>query len=268
MPTVGSTLTTTAAFLLAYLRLNLLAGMEYRASFIAQVVGMFLNDGLWLAFWWLYFTRFPVVEGWRREDVMVLWAVLALSYGLAVGVFGNSRRLAGLIAQGQLDYYLVLPKNALLHALVSRMDYTAIGDALFGLAVFLALGPVRPGTAALFLVAALAGAAILAGFFVTVSSLAFFLGNAEGLAGQVHNAMIHFSTYPTSIFQGVVKIVLFTLIPAGFISSVPVYLIREFHPWFLAALVSVGAAAVALGWGAFQLGLRRYESGNLTMMRS
>ena len=38
--------------------------MEYRASFISQVVGMLINDGIYFVFWLLFFDRFKVVRGW------------------------------------------------------------------------------------------------------------------------------------------------------------------------------------------------------------
>ena len=33
--------------------------MEYRASFVAQCLGMFLNDAMLIVLWWAYFQRFP-----------------------------------------------------------------------------------------------------------------------------------------------------------------------------------------------------------------
>src|SRR5437588_10057150 len=64
-------------FLAACARLNLAAAMEYRASFIAQCAGMFLNDAMLLVFWWMYFQRFPKLGGWQMGDVILLWAVVA-----------------------------------------------------------------------------------------------------------------------------------------------------------------------------------------------
>ena len=55
---------------------------------------------------------------------------------------------------------------------------------------------------------------------------------------------------------------LYTGLPAGFISFLPVELLREFSwPTFLAVL---GATAVyaGLAFAVFAAGLRRYESGN------
>src|SRR5215212_11965788 len=101
----------TARFLAAYIRLNLAAAMEYRAAFIAQAAGMMLNDLVFFIFWGLFFARFPEVGGWSLADIGILWAVAATSIGLSAALFGNCTRLAGIIVQGQLDYYLSLPKN-------------------------------------------------------------------------------------------------------------------------------------------------------------
>src|SRR5437764_13063249 len=98
-------------FILACARLNLAAAMEYRASFLFQCLGMALNDALLLFFWWAYFRQFQSVGGWTLRDIVVLWAVVATSLGISVTVFGNSVRLATVIAQGQLDYFLPLPRN-------------------------------------------------------------------------------------------------------------------------------------------------------------
>ena len=251
----------------AYARLNLQAAMEYRASFISQVFGMFLNDGIWLSFWWLYFTKFPVLGSWEREDVVVLWAVLATSFGVATGLFGNALGLSGIILRGDLDYYLVLPRDVLLHALVSRMSTSAWGDIAFGTLVFLAFGGATPGRLALYVLSVGIVALFFVSFFVLVNSLVFFIGSSQGISEQLQMTLVHFASYPTTVFQGITRVILFTLIPAGFISSVPVHVLRRFHPGFFAALVAATLVLAVTARAVFRWGLRRYESGNLITVR-
>jgi len=254
-------------FLLAYLQANIQMALEYRASFLIQVVSMFINDGMWLAFWWLYFTKFPVLRDWGRTDVVVLWATLAFGYGLATAIAGNLQRISEIVYRGQLDYYLALPKEVLSHMLVSRMGIYSIGDALFGLTVFFTLGHPTAGRLGLFLVGGFFIAVIFVAFGTLVGSLAFFIGNAEQLATQFTGALIHFSTYPTAIFGGVTRFILFTALPAGFINSIPVHIIREFDSRFALLLAFATVVLWAAAILAFQAGLRRYESGNLVVMR-
>src|SRR6266487_6829265 len=61
----------------AYTRLNLNSQLEYRGAFLSQVVAMFLNDSVWVVFWVLFFTRFPVLRGWDVNDVLTVWAIAA-----------------------------------------------------------------------------------------------------------------------------------------------------------------------------------------------
>jgi ABC-2 type transport system permease protein len=255
-------------FLGAYVRANLKIALEYRFAFWGNVLAMFLNDLMWVAFWAVFFTQFPPIRGYDLRDVMTIWAIAALGFGIAVGVFGNCHRYAGLVADGSLDFYLLLPRPVLLHVLVSRMSISAWGDALFGLALYAAV--VRPGPLELaaFLLVALAAGAIIASYFSLANALAFWLGQAEGLAAQVTNALIMFSTYPTTLFSGLVRVLLFTALPAGFIAYVPVRFLREWQLWQLGAMLGAAVGFVLLSWLVFQLGLRRYESGNLVAMRA
>ncbi len=110
-------------------------------------------------------------------------------------------------------------------------------------------------------------AVLFVGFSVFTGSLAFFMGSAESVSTQLRIAMITFSTYPSPIFQGFVKILLFTLLPAMFVSHLPVSALRNMS--MIDALLSFGGALGVLLAGIimFYVGLRRYESGNLMEMR-
>ena len=255
-------------FAATYVKLNLQAALEYRVSFWAQIFAMTLNDAMWVAFWALFFGRFPVVRGYEFRDVVMLWSFGAFSYGLATGIFGGSWRFAGQVTRGELDFFLVLPKPVLLHVLVSRMSVSAWGDAIFGLACYLGLARPAPGELALFLALSLVGATLFVSYAVLVNAAAFWLGNAETFSDQVQGALLTFSLYPGSLFSGAVKVALFTVVPAGLITWVPVGLIRSWDWGVASLLAAAGALLLGLAVTAFYRGLRRYESGNLLAMRS
>lgn len=250
-----------------YMRLNLRAQLEYRGAFVSQVVAMFLNDSVWVSFWVLFFTRFPVLRGWDVRDVITVWSIAAAGFGLANTTFGNGQMLARVIAQGQLDAWMLYPRALLPHVLLGRMSATAWGDTIFGVVVY--VGFVWPDVVhmVLFLLLVCSVAVLFVGFGTLSGSLSFFLGNAVGVSEQWHFAMMTFSTYPAFLFDGGVKVVLFTLIPAVFINYFPVRALRELS-LFHAGVAFVGALGV-LGVGVlvFLVGLRRYESGNLMEMR-
>lgn len=258
----------TLRFIGAYTAANVQAAMEYRISFWMQILTMVANDGLWLFFWYTYFHQFPLVHGWQNTDIVVIWAVAACGFGLSVGVFGNAPKLAILIMNGGLDAYLGMPRYVLLHASISASDPTAWGDILFAVGSFLVLVRPNPLQIALFILLVLMGAFIFTAFTVIFCSLAFFVGNTDGLAQQLRNALITFSTYPMNLFSGVVRLMLFTVIPAGFISFIPLQLLHQFTLPLLGGMIGFTLLIVLLAVTIFERGLRRYESGNLMGMQS
>lgn len=251
----------------AYVVLNFKSEMEYRSAFISQAAGMLINDCIWLALWVFFFNRFPVLGNWNQNDLITMWAVLAAGYGVGHGIAGNTSHLAGIIVKGQLDTWLLYPRAVLPHLLFGKMSVTSWGDVLFGIFAYVLLVHPSLPSFALFLFLVVSIALLFVGFGILSASLCFFLGNAEGLSEQLRFALVTFSSYPPSIFEGASKLVLFTLIPAGFCSYLPVEALRVHS--FQYALLSLGGSIVVLlaGMQIFYAGLRRYESGNLIEMR-
>jgi len=249
-------------------KVNLASAMEYRLSFVLLAGMMFVNNFIWLFFWRLFFERFPVVQGWELSDVMLLWAVSTAGFGWAAMLFGNFSKLAGIIASGQLDVYLSQPKPVLLGVLVSRCSVTAAGDFVFGIVVYLMVGDLSPRGILLFALALLISGLLFIAVLVLAGCSAFWIGNAEGMTQQVFNSFIALTTYPSDIFRGLAKLALFTIIPAGFISYLPIGLFKAHDPGFAAAATGVAIGLTLAAALLFRVGLRRYASGNAIAMRS
>lgn len=250
-----------------YVGFNLKSQLEYRSAFVTQMVAMLVNDSFWLIFWMFFFNRFPVLNGWNQNDVITMWAIVAAGFGLAHGICANCGTLATIIVKGQLDTWLLYPRAVLPHLLLGKISASSWGDVAFGILSYVFLVHPSPESFLLFCVLLISIAILFIGFGVLVGSLGFLLGSAEGLSEQLRFALVTFSTYPPSIFEGNIKLVLFTLIPAGFCSYLPVEALKT-HSYELVLYSFAGSLAV-LGVGvlAFYAGLKRYESGNLMEMR-
>ncbi|SEN30253.1 ABC transporter permease [Lihuaxuella thermophila] len=252
-------------FALACWKLNLAGAMEFRLSFFMTAGMMIINNFVWIFFWQIYFHRFKLVNGWDVSDVMMLWAVVAGGFGLANVFFGNADYIGNIIVTGQLDTYLAQPKPVLLNLLISRMSVSALGDVIFALLVFGCFGKHTWSGMLKFSIALFLSMLIFVFFSVCVQSLAFYVGHSEGFIGQ--ELLVTFATYPTDIFRGMTKVVLFTVLPAGFISYMPIGLLREVEPLFFGAAIGVVMLLVFGGTALFYRGLRRYGSGNMMGMR-
>jgi len=249
-------------FLLALWKANLLAAMEYRASFISQVIGMMLNNAFYFVFWWVFFDRFEQIRGWELKDMFLMFGVVAAAFGAGVFLFGNALLLADVIAGGRLDYYLSLPRPVLIHTLASRSQASGMGDFLYGVLSFLIAGQYSLDSIARFVIGVVFATTVFISFFVLVQSLAFWTGNASMLAQQAQNAIITFAIYPITLFDGTAKFLLFTVVPAAFIGAIPAEFIRAFTWGNLVLLVGAASGFLTLSVFVFHRGLRRYESGS------
>jgi ABC-2 type transport system permease protein len=250
-------------FLKALTGVNLASAMEYRASFISQIVGMLINNGIYFVFWVIFFEQFGTVRGYNTDEIFLLFAIVTLGYGLAFMFAGNTaHRMAYLIAQGRLDYYLVFPRNLLLHVIFSRMIVSTIGDVTFSFIAYLFTGRFHPLEIVLFLVSSLLVAFIFIAYAIITGSLAFYMGNAQYTSQQINNAMLTFSLYPNTLFSGLSRFMLYTLIPAAFVGAVPVEIIKGHDGLLLLALLGVAVVMWAIATAVFYVGLRRYESGS------
>lgn len=256
-------LLTEMRFVGALFQLNLASAMAYRVSFISQIAGMFLNNGIYLVFWIIFFDQFGAIRGYGLDELLLLFAIVATAFGLADMVAGNTRQwLAYLIAQGRLDYYLVLPRPLLPHVAFSRLHISTIGDLTFGLTMLVLAGRWHPVELLLFLLTVIPAAAIWIGFGIITGSLAFYLGNARQISQQAGGVVLTFALYPGTLFTGFTRLILFTLLPAALIGSVPVAIVQGRSLLGLGALWLAAVVIVAIGAGVFYAGLRRYESGS------
>jgi ABC-2 type transport system permease protein len=251
----------------AYFSFNLRSQMEYRTAFISQALAMFINNSVWLAFWTLFFARFPALGGWTLTDLATMWAVASSGFGLGHSICGNSVFLPTMITKGQLDAWMLYPRALLGHFILGKMSATSFGDALFGFVIYGLFARPDPTHFVLFSVMVVSVAFIFIAFDIITGSVGFYIGNAERLSEECRWALVTFSTYPETLFDGNVRIFLYLVIPAGFATYLPVTALRtlSLSHAFYALAGSVVFVLVAI-W-VFYRGLERYESGNLIEMR-
>lgn len=108
---------------------------------------------------------------------------------------------------------------------------------------------------------------ILISFGIILGSISFYVSSSETLGPTLYDMIITFSQYPGSIFTGATKFITLFIIPAGFITSVPVDLLYSFNLTWFVLLFLFSIALFLLAIYVFYKGLKRYESGNLMYVR-
>jgi len=242
-------------------RLAVADALANRRSFYVQVIAMAINDLTWVIFWLLFFHAVGNVRGWHRDDVLLLFSILLTAAGISLGLLGNARKLGQLVADGEIDAALALPLDPLAFLLARRVDTALLGDLAMGPLLFAYASDHTPESLAIYLGGVACASVVLVGFLVAVSSLTLFFGGRGEQADLGFQAILILASYPLDIFGGQVKVVLFTLIPAAFVTGLPASLLRNFDPATALALLAAAGAFALLGVALFRLGLRRYASG-------
>ena len=142
------------------------------------------------------------------------------------------------------------------------MSNSALGDISFGIVAYLFTGRFTPPEIGLWLLGALLAAVVFVMAFTFFHALAFWLGSSYGLAEQAMNAMLTLAMYPSDIFQGAVRFMMLTVLPAAFVGAVPLDVVRGLDLNGLAVLAVAAVIITIVSSATFYLGLRRYESGS------
>jgi len=246
----------------ATLRASAAEAIANPGAFWTQVSAMIANDLAWVAFWVIFYRRVGTVRGWSADRTILLLAVFATSAGIVLGLLSNIRRVGQMAADGELDAVLSLPVSPLSHLLVRRISAVNMGDMLFGPLLFAVAGHPTPSRVGIFVVGVIASATILVGFLLATQSLAFYSGRGE--TGEIgFNAVLLMANYPADLFGGFQKVIVFTAVPAAFISTVPASLVDDFDPVRAAEMLAAAGAFAVIGWAVFTVGLRRYSSGSV-----
>mgnify|MGYP000135297710 CR=1 FL=1 len=250
-----------------YFKFNLSASMEYRTSFLTQTLGMIINNASFIFFWWILFENVESIGGYGFKQVMILWAISYSSYGITFILFGNVRNISRMIVNGELDSYLLQPKDVLLNIISSSTVVSAWGDLFYGIILFIGVSGFHLGEFMLFLLFCITASLIFSSLIIFTNSLTFYMGNSQGISNLVMEFMISFSIYPEGVYKGFVKFIIYTLVPAAFVSFVPVRILTSFSwKWFTILILAVIAWTV-FSYRFFYNGLKKYESGNLIISK-
>ncbi|MCL2629360.1 MAG: ABC-2 family transporter protein [Alphaproteobacteria bacterium] len=245
------------------MKTNVSSAVSLKLNFIIEVLFMAVNNVLLFVSWAIVFYMFREINGWNVNHFILMTGFFMIGYAVYSFCFrGIGDVLAGIIDRGELDTFILQPKNILLNVAGSRSHPSAMGDLIMGIAFVIWSGFTTWQTAGLVLICALTAFLTFFAIGVFAGSLAFWLKDAEGWCGQVINSLLTISTRPGSIYTGNVRLALTFLIPAGALTFLPVELVS--NPKWSTALTLIGVTTAFFMFSVwfFYRGLKRYESGN------
>jgi ABC-2 type transport system permease protein len=222
---------------------------------------MTVNNGFVLLLWFLFFVGFRAVGGWGFADVALLLGIIAFTVGVAGAFAGGYRDMAAVILRGDVDALLTQPRAVLPRLLTSESIANAWGDVIVGSILLATDAAIGWRQLPLLLLALASSLVVYLATGVLFASLAFWVRGARSFARDVVDILILLSSYPGSIYSGVMKFVVYTIVPAGFVVLLPVALLRQPGVAIFCAMVAAPILYGALALGVFSIGLRRYRRG-------
>jgi ABC-2 type transport system permease protein len=245
--------------------------MQYRASFIAEIIGNLLVTGLDFAMLLILLNRFSAIDGWTLPQVAFLYGTSAVSFSLAelfVGIYDDFDLL---VVRGEFDRVLLRPLPVAFQMVTGAFPLRRFGRLIQGLAALvLALVWLQPGWDArqwfFFGVMILGGALFFAAIFILGATSAFWSPQMNEVANIFTYGGTFMTSYPMSIYTIWLRSIFTFLIPMAFINYYPsLYLLDKPDPFglpswvaFLAPLVALISLRLALA--AWRVGVRHYQS--------
>ncbi len=254
---------TTFRFWLRLYKTAFKQAIALKASFVLRILFMIANNLIMLVGWFAVFNTFKTINGWDFSDFMFMTGLVVTSFSIwSIFFRGAGIYMARLIEYGELDNYLLAPKNILLHTLCSRIDPAGLGDFLSGIILLTASGLVGFNNFGVLLFCIMVGATLFISLNIFLGSLNFYTADNTDLGERLFYSFLNLTSYPGCIYSGAVKLILLSLLPTGLISILPVEQMHKTDTlsllWMLLVTLIVLGGSILF----FYNGLKRYASGN------
>ena len=248
------------------IKYSLMREMLNKVTFVSNIVFMLLNNASFIIQWLVLFTLKDSFGGYELKEVLLLWGMAASTYGVSRFFFSSSFKLSDTITNGKLDAFLVLPKDVLLSVITTEITVSAIGDMIYGYIMLIIYG-ITIKNFLTFTILSICGGLILTSISIIFSSLSFYITKADLISDTANSLMVNFATYPDGIFKGITKVILYTIIPVGISTYLPVHTIINFNIYDFLIIILVCLIIMILAYLIFNRGLKRYSSSNLMIAR-
>ena len=248
--------------------MNLKTVLALRGAFLLRLFFTCLNHTVYLVVWVMFFRQVSNVGGWGYPHLLLAYGIGLWAWGVTSFFTYGFRILPRLIDQGDLDNLLLQPKPILFLLATNHNEPAGLADIILG-SVFIAMaGYWMPLDLPLLLCGLICACITFVAFCLAVGSTAFWWRDVLDWAMDLHFNTFIFATRPASAFQGGIRLVMFTILPVGFMTLLPVEMQRTGNSFLLLPLLTGTAGCAIFAYFLFNLGLKRYASGNRFVVRT
>lgn len=255
------------------LRVQLQGQMQYRISFILEMLSTGITLSLFFVSIALVMQRFGALGGWSLGEVAFLWGLVETSFGLMDMIFSgfDPQSFGQRIRLGTFDQLLLRPVNITVQVLGSEFVLRRLGRILQGVAIFsiaLTLTDIQWTVAKVLYLPLVIGGMIcfFGGLFIIGSTFTFWTIESIEAMNIFTYGGSEMCSYPMHIYPGWLRTLFTYIVPGIFLNYYPaIYFLDKPDPLgmtklapFLNPVVGAGVLSGALLFWHF--GIKHYQS--------
>jgi ABC-2 type transport system permease protein len=252
-------------------RARVRAQLQYRTSFVLDVVSTALVSMLDFAVVLVLFHNVPQLGGWNLHEVALLYGIAGIAFAASDMLVGQLDGLSQMVRDGTFDLLLVRPRGTLLQVVTSDFAIRRVGRILQAAAVLVwALAAVHVdwtvGRVVMLPVAIICGTVIFASVWVVFSCVIFIVIDGREASSAFTYGGSALTQYPMTVYGPWLRRLLGFLVPLAFVAFEPaLYILDKPDPFGLPdatrlASPLVALAAVGVAGLIWQAAVRRYRS--------
>lgn len=245
---------------------------QYKVDAVLRSVAVFLRESTGIIV--IYFTllKFDNLNGWNLQEMLFLFSLLFLTYGILILFFTGLRDFGEMIRGGGFDRFLLRPRGVLFQIIFVNADwFAAIGHGGLGIVLFtISAGQVgiqwNAGTILYYIFAVAGGVLIQGAIFLLLATLNIYLIETGSLKELFYWNMRKFAGYPISIFNKVIQAGMIYVVPFAFVNYFPAQFLlnkpdmAQYPQIFMYITPLVGLGMYGLAYVFWRISLKYYKS--------
>ena len=253
------------------IQISILSRMQYRANFMAGILGLLFWNVINLGLIGVLVTQFTRLKDWTLWELVFLYSLWILGYSLYGIFFSHTSELENYLIEGSFDQFLLRPASPLIQMLGREFQVNEMANVFIGL-TGLSLAYTRLDLHwdgwkwGFFIAAVVSGGIIVLAINLLIACTGFWAGRSRGTSFIVNQFYGLVQQYPIDIFGTAFRVIVTGLIPVAFMNYYPALFLldkvnRNSPGWWLSyisplvALMLIGIVLIV-----WQLGLNRYSS--------
>ncbi|BDC94580.1 ABC-2 family transporter protein [Treponema bryantii] len=197
----------------------------FKGSFFLMILTIFMSEIMSISIMLIILSQFHGFGDLTSGQFLFIYLFAHLSYSICSLFFNNLRHLGYYIQGGYFDRILLMPMNTISYVCCYNFDFAYVGQLITSLILFLffanSFGIVWTFlNACIFILLLIGSVLVFASILLVLSTVAFTVIDWKPI-DNIFGAFKEMLWYPTSIYNRLVRIILYSFVPLAYVVFEP-----------------------------------------------